>query len=256
MRRLPPVTIFKECTWMQVQTNKSTKSAAEIRCKIGLVVFLLLGIALIAAGLWGVNTYNASGFDQEAAFGYIQKLSPQLDSLYETGIQPMLDALHAPEKAAVEQQSHALLQDAWTSAAKEDRAGKLAAYLEDSADPQRDTMELLAATYSVAGPKVSSKEKKALAAFTDAERTAFRQQVLLAVADETAPLPELAVASVEGEEGLERAGILMQLFLTSANKENEPLKSDDVNGLKKAARSADARITAYGMIAGSDIGFA
>ncbi len=256
MRRLPPVTIFKECTWMQVQTSKSTKSAAEIRCKIGLVVFLLLGIALIAAGLWGVNTYNASGFDQEAAFGYIQKLSPQLDSLYETGIQPMLDVLHAPEKAAVEQQSRALLQDAWTSAAKEDRAGKLATYLEDSADPQRDTMELLAATYSVAGPKVSSKEKKALAAFTDAERTAFRQQVLLAVADETAPLPELAAASVEGEEGLERAGILMQLFLTSANKENEPLKSDDVNGLKKAARSADARITAYGMIAGSDIGFA
>jgi len=234
---------------MQVQTEKKTRNAAEIRCKIGLLIFLLLGAALIAAGLWGIETYNESGFDQEAAFGYIHKLAPETDKLYETSIQPVVNGLNAEMKTAIEQRSRELLADAWSSAAKEDRTAAVDTYLQSAADPAREQMELLSVTYSVAGPKVSSKEKKAMAAFTDEERTAFRQQVLVGVVDETAPLPELAAAAVEGQEGLERAGILMQLFLTSANKESEPLNGDNVNGLKKAARSADARITAYGMTA-------
>lgn len=234
---------------MQVQTEKKTRNAAEIRCKIGLLIFLLLGAALIAAGLWGIETYNESGFDQEAAFGYIHKLAPEADNLYETSIQPVVNGLNAELKTAIEQRSRELLADAWSSAAKEDRTAAVDTYLQSAADPAREQMELLAVTYSVAGPKVSSKEKKAMAAFSDAERAAFREQVLAGMVDETAELPELAASAVEDEEGLERAGILMQLFLTSANKDSEPLNSDNVNGLKKAARSADARITAYGMTA-------
>ena len=234
---------------MQVQTEKKIRNAAEIRCKIGLLIFLLLGAALIAAGLWGIETYNESGFDQEAAFGYIHKLAPEVNSLYESSIQPVVNGLDAEVKTAIEQRSRELLADAWSDAAKEDRTAAVDTYLQSAADPAREQMELLSVTYSVAGPKVSSKEKKAMAAFTDEERTAFRQQVLVGVVDETAELPELAAAAVEDEEGLERAGILMQLFLTSANKESEPLNGDNVNGLKKAARSADARITAYGMTA-------
>ena len=234
---------------MQVQTEKKTRNAAEIRCKIGLLIFLLLGAALIAAGLWGIETYNESGFDQEAAFGYIHKLAPEADNLYETSIQPVVNGLNAELKTAIEQRSRELLADAWSSAAKEDRTAAVDTYLQSAADPAREQMELLAVTYSVAGPKVSSKEKKTMAAFSDAERAAFREQVLAGMVDETAELPELAASAVEDEEGLERAGILMQLFLTSANKDSEPLNSDNVNGLKKAARSADARITAYGMTA-------
>ena len=234
---------------MQVQTEKKIRNAAEIRCKIGLLIFLLLGAALIAAGLWGIETYNESGFDQEAAFGYIHKLAPEVNSLYESSIQPVVNGLDAEVKTAIEQRSRELLADAWSDATKEDRTAAVDTYLQSAADPAREQMELLSVTYSVAGPKVSSKEKKAMAAFTDEERTAFRQQVLVGVVDETAELPELAAAAVEDEEGLERAGILMQLFLTSANKESEPLNGDNVNGLKKAARSADARITAYGMTA-------
>lgn len=234
---------------MQVQTEKKTRNAAEIRCKIGLLIFLLLGAALIAAGLWAIETYNESGFDQEAAFGYIHKLAPEADNLYETSIQPVVNGLNAELKTAIEQRSRELLADAWSSAAKEDRTAAVDTYLQSAADPAREQMELLAVTYSVAGPKVSSKEKKAMAAFSDAERAAFREQVLAGMVDETAELPELAASAVEDEEGLERAGILMQLFLTSANKDSEPLNSDNVNGLKKAARSADARITAYGMTA-------
>ena len=232
---------------MQVQTEKTTRNAAEIRCKIGLLIVLLLGAALIAAGLWGIEQYNESGFDQEAAYGYIHKLSAEVDGLYEKGILPVMNGMEADVKTAIEQRSRELLASAWTEAAKEDRAGAVDTYLSEVSDPAREQMELLSVTYAVAGPKVSSKEKKAMAVFSDAERADFRAQVLRGVADETAALPELAAAAVEGEEGLERAGILMQLFLTSANADNEPLTTDNVNGLKKAARSADARIAAYGM---------
>ena len=79
MRRLPPVTIFKECTWMQVQTELQTNKSSEIRCKFGLILFLLLGAALIAAGIWGINQYNESGFDQEAAYSYIHQLTSPFD---------------------------------------------------------------------------------------------------------------------------------------------------------------------------------
>ena len=40
---------------MQVQAETKTRNAAEIRCKLGLVLFLLLSVALIAAGLWVIS---------------------------------------------------------------------------------------------------------------------------------------------------------------------------------------------------------
>ena len=234
---------------MQVQTEKKTRNAAEIRCKIGLLIFLLLGIAMVAAGWWGIEQYNQSGFDQEAAYGYIHKLSAEVDGLYEKSILPVMNELDAQTKTAIEQRSRELLVSAWTEAAKEDRSSAVDTYLTGAADPAREQMELLSLSYSLAGPKVSSKEKKALAAMSDTERADFRAAVLAGVVDETAVLPELAASAVEGEEGLERSGILMQLFLTSTNASSEPLTTDNVNGLKKAARSGDARITAYGMTA-------
>ena len=240
------MTIVKGCTWMQVQTEKNTRAVTGLRCKIGLAVFLLLGVALIAAGLWGINLYNESGFDQEAAYGYIHKLSGEVDSLYEKGVAPVLEGLDANQKTAIDQLTRDLLTASWTEAAKEDRAEAVNTYLSAASDPEREAMELLSVTYSVAGPKVSSKEKKAMAAFGDAERADFRKQMLAAMTDETVELMEPALSAVEGEEGLDRAGILMQLFLTGVNADNEPLTTDNVNGLKKAARSADARITAYG----------
>ena len=45
----------------------------------------------------------------------------------------------------------------------------------------------------------------------------------------------------------------MQLFLVSANAQNEPLPTDHVNSLKKAARNAEARISAYEMTADGSV---
>ena len=238
---------------MQVQKSTKFKNVAEIRCKIWLLVFLLLGAALIAAGLWGIGQFDQSGFDQEAAYGYIYKLSSSVDGLYEEGIQPVFDGMDPQMKADIEQLSRELLIINWNEGAGEDCTAAVDAYLHEASDPSREQMELLAVAYAVDGPKVSSKEKKALEAMSDLERADFRIKVLEGMLDETVALPEPAASAVEKEEGLERSAVLMQIFLTSANEDNEPLPGDDVNGLKKAVRDGNARIKAYSMTAAGGV---
>ena len=48
---------------MQVQTEKKTRNAAEIRCKIGLLIFLLLGAALILVGIRQVTKPDKKAAD-------------------------------------------------------------------------------------------------------------------------------------------------------------------------------------------------
>lgn len=239
---------------MQVQ-DKKTRNPAELCCKIGLLVFLLLGIALIVAGVWGTNQYNTSGFDQEAGYSYIHQLTSELEKLYEKGIQPELAELSADQRTAIEQRAHELLVANWTEAAKEDRTALVDTYLEDADDVEKTQMKLLAMSYSVAGPKVSSKEKKVLAAMDAVQREEFRDTMLLAILDDTVALPEVAAAAVDGKEDIERDGILMQMFLTSVNEANEPLSTELVNGLKKSVRSADVRADAYAMIESGSVGW-
>ncbi len=232
---------------MQVQVKKNERNPGELRCKLALLLVLVLGAALVVSGLWGINQYNASGFDQEAGYTYVHQLSAPVEQLYEKGILPQLSAVDAGERTAIEQRARELLIAAWTDAAKEDRSALVDTYSSSEKDAEKAQMKLLSLTYSVAGPKVSSKEKKALAAMDDTGREQFRMQMLRGMLDTQAELPEPAAGAVEGTEGLERDGILMQMFLTSVNDSNEPLPTDSVNGLKKAVRNADARIAAYGM---------
>ena len=100
---------------------------------------------------------------------------------------------------------------------------------------------------------MASAEKKLLAQWTDAERNQNREALLRAVLDENAPVPQAAASAVGELTGSERAAALMQLFLVSANAQNEPLPTDHVNGLKKAARNAEARISAYEMTADGSV---
>ena len=111
---------------------------------------------------------------------------------------------------------------------------------------QRKALELLSITYSLNGPKVSSAEKKQMAPWSDAERDANREALLHAALDEAANLPEVAAKAAE-KTGLERTAAMMQLFLVSVNEDGAPLPTADVNGLKKAVRTAENRILAYQM---------
>ena len=240
---------------MQTQLQRSKHDPSETRCKLTLLILFLLGAALILGGFWGIRQYQQSGFDQEVGYRYIQKLSGKVESLYTQSIQPVMARLTDAEREALTLEAAALLKENWTAAVKADqsaRTDEMLAGLEGD-KLQQKTMELLSITYSLNGPKVASAEKKLLAQWTDAERDQNREALLRAVLDENAPVPQ-AVASAVGElTGSERAAALMQLFLVSANAENEPLPTDHVNGLKKAARNAEARISAYEMTADGSV---
>ena len=240
---------------MQTQLQRSKHDPSETRCKLTLLILFLLGAALILGGFWGIRQYQQSGFDQEVGYRYIQKLSGEVESLYTQSIQPVMARLTDAEREALTLEAAALLKENWTAAVKADqsaRADEMLAGLEGD-KLQQKTMELLSITYSLNGPKVASAEKKLLAQWTDAERDQNREALLRAVLDENAPVPQ-AVASAVGElTGSERAAALMQLFLVSANAQNEPLPTDHVNSLKKAARNAEARISAYEMTADGSV---
>lgn len=240
---------------MQTQLQRSKHDPSETRCKLTLLILFLLGAALILGGFWGIRQYQQSGFDQEVGYRYIQKLSGEVDRLYTQSIQPVMARLTDAEREALTLQAAGLLKENWTAAVKADqsaRTDEMLAGLEGD-KLQQKTMELLSITYSLNGPKVASAEKKLLAQWTDAERDQNREALLRAVLDENAPVPQAAASAVGELTGSERAAALMQLFLVSANAQNEPLPTDHVNGLKKAARNAEARISAYEMTADGSV---
>ena len=240
---------------MQTQLQRSKHDPSETRCKLTLLILFLLGAALILGGFWGIRQYQQSGFDQEVGYRYIQKLSGEVESLYTQSIQPVMARLTDAEREALTLEAAALLKENWTAAVKADqsaRTDEMLAGLEGD-KLQQKTMELLSITYSLNGPKVASAEKKLLAQWTDAERDQNREALLRAVLDENAPVPQAAASAVGELTGSERATALMQLFLVSANAQNEPLPTDHVNGLKKAARNAEARISAYEMTADGSV---
>lgn len=240
---------------MQTQLQRSKHDPSETRCKLTLLILFLLGAALILGGFWGIRQYQQSGFDQEVGYRYIQKLSGEVESLYTQSIQPVMARLTDAEREALTLQAAGLLKENWTAAVKADqsaRTDEMLAGLEGD-KLQQKTMELLSITYSLNGPKVASAEKKLLAQWTDAERDQNREALLRAVLDENAPVPQAAASAVGELTGSERAAALMQLFLVSANAQNEPLPTDHVNGLKKAARNAEARISAYEMTADGSV---
>lgn len=241
--------------FMQTQLQRSKHDPSETRCKLTLLILFLLGAALILGGFWGIRQYQQSGFDQEVGYRYIQKLSGEVESLYTQSIQPVMARLTDAEREALTLEAAALLKENWTAAVKADqsaRTDEMLAGLEGD-KLQQKTMELLSITYSLNGPKVASAEKKLLAQWTDAERDQNREALLRAVLDESAPLPQAAASAVGELTGSERAAALMQLFLVSANAQNEPLPTDHVNGLKKAARNAEVRISAYEMTADGSV---
>ncbi len=240
---------------MQTQLQRSKHDPSETRCKLTLLILFLLGAALILGGFWGIRQYQQSGFDQEVGYRYIQKLSGEVESLYTQSIQPVMARLTDAEREALTLEAAALLKENWTAAVKADQSARADAMLSGLTGDklQQKTMELLSITYSLNGPKVASAEKKLLAQWTDAERDQNREALLRAVLDENAPVPQAAASAVGELTGSERAAALMQLFLVSANAQNEPLPTDHVNGLKKAARNAEARISAYEMTADGSV---
>ena len=232
---------------MQVQLKNRNNSSA-MWCKLGLAIVFLIGSALVFGGIWGIGKNAESGFDTESGFMYVQHLSGNLDTLYKNDLQPALEAMDEETRSAFLETAYQLIAENWSAETKEDRQDLLDAFLaEHDGDREETVAKLLSLTYSLTGPKVSSSQGKAIAAMSAEEKTDFRENLLEGILNEGTELSELAAEACKKAEGSEKTSILMQLWLTSINAANEPLPSETVNGLKKAVRNADARISAYQM---------
>ncbi|MBR3742434.1 MAG: hypothetical protein IKN04_18590, partial [Clostridia bacterium] len=175
-----------------VSTNlPQAKSRTPLITKLGLLLVFLLGLLVIFFGYRGIQEYNASGFSSEAAYHAIYALSGDVDKAWTQKLQPQRGALSADQQAALDEAARHLLYSAWEgqkTGGQTDAEALLAAEKDDTGLLYR----LLYTTYLVNGPKVSSGNKKEIAALNAADAAAFRQGLLDCLADDEAALPAIA----------------------------------------------------------------
>lgn len=226
--------------------------------KTALAVLLAVGLLMIAAGVAGMKTFTASGYDSENGYTALYQMKRALDRHDDAAIAPVMDSLSEAEQARTRTKLDGMLLTWWTQQMGDGAEADLADFRDalPAAERPRATVKLFDVAFAVDGPKVSAKIKKQLAPMDDETRAQFRRTLLLALTDETLALPEAAAAAVEGMEGEEREQMLLQLFLISGSAANESVPTELANSLKKAVRKPDARLDAYKKAVSGSVGWA
>ncbi len=230
--------------------NILKREPAKLVTRIGLAVIFLLGALMAYMGIRGQNEFSASGFSSERAYQAIYALSGQVSDAWKNSVQPDLNALTEQERALLDSTMADLLRDAWENqnAGAGEEAARLA--VEGGERKGEITGKLLYTTYLVNGPKVSTSDRKELLGAKD--RKALRLQLLQCMIDESLPLPKEAASLAEGLTGKERQAMLLQAFFVSGGSAGSDL-TDNVNSLKKSVRGKEHQLTAFRMIARSEV---
>ena len=232
------------------QKELPRQSRAPLLTKLGLAIVFALGIAIIVLGVSGQRAYDTSGFSAESAYGAIYSLHQDVANAWEKQLKPQLAALPEERRAQVDEAARALLDAAWESQSA-GSAAEVESILAAAPEGEREklTYALLYSTYLVSGPKVSTAQKKEIAAMSDADLAAFREAVLSGVTDETAALPSAAAKAAE-LQGQERQAMLTQLYFTSVGSAES---TESVNTLKKGVRDKAKQLDAFRMTARGEV---
>ena len=226
--------------------NAPKRDRTPLLTKIGLLLTILLGLLVIFMGWRGIREYNASGFSSESAYSAIYALAGDAEQAWSKKIQPQMAALTAEEQSALNEAANNLLRSAWES--QKAGAGAEALALADGEQGNALLYKLLYATYLVNGPKVSTANKKEIAAVQDGED--FRKALLACMADDSAPLPQAAQKAAGELAGAEKQAMLMQLYFVS---NDSSASTEQVNTLKKGVRDKGAQLDAFRMIAKKEV---
>ena len=232
------------------QRELPRQSHAPLMTKLGLALIFALGIAVIVLGVNGQRAYDTSGFSAESAYSAIYSLHNDVASTWDKQLQPQLAALPQEQRAQTDAAARALVDAAWESAnpgSSKDVETILASVPEGERTAL--TYKLLSAAYLMNGPKVSTAQKKEIAALSDADLSAFQQAMLNGITDESAALPAAAEKAAE-LQGEERQAMLMQLLLTSCGSSGS---GDAVNTLKKGVRDKVKQLDAFRMISKGEV---
>ena len=234
------------------QKTLPRQSHAPTLTKLGLALVFALGIAIIVLGVAGQRAYDTSGFSAESAYSAIYSLHKDVAAAWEKQIKPQLSALPEEQKAQVDDAARALLRSAWESA-NPGSAAEVESILSAAPEGERTALayQLLYSAYLVNGPKVSTAQKKEIAALSASDLAAFQKALLDGVADETAALPAAAKKAAE-LKGEERQAALMQFYFTSVGSAES---TESVNTLKKGVRDKVKQLDAFRMIARGEVGW-
>ncbi len=228
------------------------RSLAPKITKAGLVVCFLLGLFFVFLGIRGQRSLSDASLGAEGSYQAVYALSGDVNAFWGKALSGDLDSLSAEEQAAVQASVRSLLPEIWEN--QREGAGKEAETL--LADAGNNSSELgwklLSAWELVNGPKVSASVRKAVAALPSSGRAGFRRQLLRALADENAPVPEEAKEALEGLAGADRQAMLAQLILTDLSGQDEQV-SEHVKQLKKTVRDKGSQLTAFRMIARREV---
>ena len=232
------------------QKELPRQSRAPLMTKLGLALVFVLGIVIIVLGISGQRTYDTSGFSAESAYGAIYSLNKDVSNAWEKQLKPQLDALPAEQQAQVDEAARALLDAAWESQSP-GSAAEVESILSGAPEGEKERLNyaLLYSTYLVSGPKVSTAQKKEIAALSEADLKAFREAMLNGITDETAALPSAAAKAVD-LQGQERQAMLMQMYFTSTGSAES---TESVNTLKKGVRDKVKQLDAFRMIAKGEV---
>lgn len=225
-----------------MQSNPAKPERSGTALKIILAVLLILGAAMILAGVLGIRDYNASGFNSESAYSLIPAMSREARQNYEKDISPLL--AEAGDGEALDAAAKALLAEAWET--DENAVDVRLAENVRSDDKHAALWQLLDMTYAIDGPRVTNSIKKTLPAVSEAH--ALRLQLLAAAANQTPATEENGLAAIKGlDKDPEDYAMMVQLALVLGSEEYEPYSDSVVTEFKRAVASeqrADAYITA------------
>ena len=218
-----------------------------------LLALFLLGAGIIYNGVFAMRRYASSGFSSEAAFQAIYHLHRETDRAWEQQLSPQLDKLSDQERAAFDDLTARLLKDTWEGQKKGSGAELDALLAETDGDERAElSQKLLFAAYLTGGPKVSTANRKAVAALSGDEADAFRAGLLKAMLDESAELPKAAQKLAGDLIGEKRQAMLMQTWYVSCGSAESGV-TEWVNTLKKSVRDKAAQLDAFRMIARGEV---
>ena len=239
-------------TTFAAQPPLSRQDRSPLATKIVLALVFLLGAAIIALGIAGQRAFETSGFSAEAAYSAIHALSRDTKAAWEKKLQPQLNALPEAQREKTDKAALSLLRSAFEglSSGGAQRADDILSYAAES-DRAALAYKLLYAAYLTGGPKVSTAQKKEIAALDGEDLAALQKALLEGVTDESVSLPSVAAKAAE-LEGQDRQAMLLQLLFTA---DGSAASTDQVNTLKKSVREKDRQIDAFRMIAKGEVGW-
>ena len=238
---------------MRDAANLQKRDRTPSVTKIILLLFFLLGVAVIVMGYKGIQEYNTSGFSSETVYHAIYKLSREVNAVWNRKLEPQITALGENDREGLDKAVYALLADVWEGQ-KSGSSSELDELLLEKSGGERTELlhRLLYTSYLVNGPKVSTSSRKEIASISAEELADFQRQLLDAVLDENAALPPAAEKLTEGLSGTERQGMLMQIYYISHASAGSKV-TELVNAIKKGIRDKEAQLDAFRMIAQKEL---